>query len=323
MRLNEKGSALLFVLMVMSLVTCLGFALLNITLSDYRVSSHLADMDRAYYAAEAGVQMAYAVLPKKYEEYISFEKTIVREQEPHFTVDICSDGNRKLIKSTGKWSGKTKVVNVVADICHLGGYVLISGGELLLNDVTFDGKKVEVDKEYSVDFEDYEKKATEEVGWLITGGEAGAVLFRDFICEGGQQKIFVAGDLVIEGFFCFDGLLVVRGCVDINSGHLDGSFVLLAEDDISFTVDEIEGEHVAIGSCFLYCGGRITDRRTGFKRRFLFHGTMMAAGDIDLEEFDLVYNDKAVSECFFHLPENLFLPFTAFVLTWIDFMPRR
>lgn len=360
---GEKGSALLFVLMMMMLCTGLGFALMSITLSDYRISRHLADTDRAYYAAEAGVQLAVASLPKAYGEYLAFEDTLVRESEaPYFTVDVSSDGVRKRIHSVGIWYGKTRVVDVFAEICHLGGHVLISGGEVLLEDVTIDGNmladeivfccsKSDVSgdiffhsavrclnggsylcrgKEISlaelpvfVDFEDYAQRAAEEEDWLIVGGGEETVFFNEFVDQVVYQKIFIAGDLVINGVFEFEGLVVVRGSVDVNSGDIMGNFVLLAEDDISFSVDGSEGEHVAGGSCFFYSGGSIVDRRSGLKRRFLFQGAMVAAGDVDLWEFDLVFDGEAVTVWFSELPEDLFLPFTTFNLTWVDLSPRR
>ncbi|MBS4030491.1 MAG: pilus assembly PilX N-terminal domain-containing protein [Clostridiales bacterium] len=364
MRQGEKGLALLFVVMMMLLFTGLGFALLSITLSDYRVSRHLADSDKAYYAAEAGVQLAVALLPKAYGEYLVFEDTLVRDGEPpYFTVDVRCDGIRKRIHSVGKANGKTRVLDVVAEICHLGGHVLISGGEVLLADVILEGNiladeiafccsKSEVAgdilyhtsvrcvnggsylyggkeaklgelPEIVIDFEEYEKRVAEEGDWLFAGGGEAPFVFHDFVDEFIYQKIFIAGDLVIHGVFDFEGLVVVRGSVDVNSGDFGGNFVLLAEDDISFTVDGSQGEHIAGGSCFFYSGGSIVDRRSGLKPRFLFHGAMMAAGDVELGEFDLVFDGGAVSEWFWELPEDLFLPFTEFVLTWVDLSPRR
>lgn len=357
--MKEKGSALLFVVMMMMLFTGLGFALISITLADYRVSRHIADSDRAYYAAEAGVQLAVALLPKTYAEYLEFEDMLVQDGEPpYFTVDISSDGVRKQIHAVGMSDGKTRLLDVVAEIGHLGEYVLVAGGEIVLADVTLEGnilaeeivfccsqsavggdifyysfvdcvnggayycggnvEKLDELPGVMIDFEEYEKRAAEEEGWFIIGEEE-PVLFQD--CMFGAQKIFVAGDLVMEGIFDFEGLVVVRGSVDVNSGDIGGNLVLLAEDDICFTVDGSEGEHIAGG--FFYSGANIVDRRSGLKRRFLFHGAMMAAGDVELGEFDMIFNGEAVSAWFSELPEDLFLPFTAFVLTWVDLSPRR
>ena len=346
---GEKGSALLFVVMMMTLFTGLGFALMSITLADYRISRHLADSDKAYYAAEAGVQFAVAQLPRIYEEFLVYEDTLVRQDEaPYFSVDVASHGAGKRIYSVGTWEGKTRVLEVMAEICHLGGYVLVSGGQALLDDVMIDGN-VSADEiifccrgsdvggdmfylsalrcvnggsylcggkerllaelpEIVIDFEVYGERVVEEGDWLLVGGGDEPVLLRDFVDQHVYQRIFIDGDLVIDGVFDFDGLMVVRGSVDVSSGNIGGNFALLAEDDITFSVDGSEGEHV-VGSSFFYSGGRIVDRRSGLKRRFLFHGAMMAVGDVELGEFDLVFDGGAVSAWFWELPEEVFLPF--------------
>lgn len=52
---NEKGSALIFTLMVILILTILGVAILEVSLSEYKISAAYTNSVSANYAAEAGL----------------------------------------------------------------------------------------------------------------------------------------------------------------------------------------------------------------------------------------------------------------------------
>lgn len=54
---NEKGSALIFTLMVILILTVLGVAILEVTIVDYKVSAAYTNTISANYAAEAGLDI--------------------------------------------------------------------------------------------------------------------------------------------------------------------------------------------------------------------------------------------------------------------------
>ncbi|AAM24494.1 type II secretory pathway pseudopilin PulG [Caldanaerobacter subterraneus subsp. tengcongensis MB4] len=56
--LNEKGSALIFTLMVILILTVLATAVLEVTMTNYKLSKAYADSSSAAYAAEAGLEIA-------------------------------------------------------------------------------------------------------------------------------------------------------------------------------------------------------------------------------------------------------------------------
>ncbi|MGB9779463.1 PilX N-terminal domain-containing pilus assembly protein [Caldanaerobacter sp.] len=56
--LNEKGSALIFTLLVILVLTVLATAVLEVTITNYRVSKAYADSSSAAYASEAGLEIA-------------------------------------------------------------------------------------------------------------------------------------------------------------------------------------------------------------------------------------------------------------------------
>lgn len=56
--LNEKGSALIFTLMVILILTVLATAVLEVTITNYKLSKAYADSSSAAYAAEAGLEIA-------------------------------------------------------------------------------------------------------------------------------------------------------------------------------------------------------------------------------------------------------------------------
>ncbi|MFA6349596.1 MAG: hypothetical protein WCY12_01545 [Candidatus Omnitrophota bacterium] len=58
-RKNQSGVALLFVLSVIMIVVILGNLVLNFVLSQSRLSHHQVSRIRAYYAATAGMNLAY------------------------------------------------------------------------------------------------------------------------------------------------------------------------------------------------------------------------------------------------------------------------
>ncbi len=62
---SNKGSALALVMFMVVIMSLLGVAIMTLTLSDFKMSILYSDQNRAYYAAEAGVEQVARVLDEK------------------------------------------------------------------------------------------------------------------------------------------------------------------------------------------------------------------------------------------------------------------
>lgn len=132
---NEQGSALVYTLMVLLLLSLLGMSVGMVTVGSYRLASETQDSTSAYYIAEAGAETIYrnieSQVSKVYESsstknaYVSAINTLVRSvddkivenfqnqknSQPEAHVKIEQTGEMKyIIISTGKVSGNERVV---------------------------------------------------------------------------------------------------------------------------------------------------------------------------------------------------------------------
>jgi len=356
--LKDKGIALVIVLMVVAVFSVLGVTLLNMTLLDKKIGRHVALYDQLYYYAESGVEAVVAELPREWQPFLSFSGVIERLEEPSFRVEMLPFENGKLIRSVGMAKGKSRMIEVVARMSLFGGQVLFSCGDIRLdsvevtgnvrgNDVVFRygestvrgrilhagevktegggryrllGRSCAIDDTGDVmfDFDLLEEMVDE--GWCVAEGEKQyewGELDRD-----GCGKVFVPGDLTISDFLKFDGIIVVRGNVDLSCAGTESRVVILAEGDIKFRgggglVQQYNGNTV------LYSGGDILDRRVGIKPQLMMNGIIMARGDIELGNFALACNEELLFEHEEIFAQVDFTQFSCFLLEWLSVSPRR
>ncbi|MBS4020819.1 MAG: pilus assembly PilX N-terminal domain-containing protein [Dethiobacter sp.] len=128
---NDKGSALIIVLVAVAVFSFLGVSLLNVSMAGIHVSRHFANGDKAYYAAEAGIEKAIAYLSKEFNYQFDNE---LNENETDFFVEVLKpSGNSRFITSTGTAEGKTRTINVLVEIQPLYSNALLSTSNITMH----------------------------------------------------------------------------------------------------------------------------------------------------------------------------------------------
>lgn len=129
---NEHGSAMVYTLMVLLLLSLLGISVGMVTVGSYRLAHENQDSTSAYYIAEAGANMAYAEIEREifnvYDEnstvdsYTAAVSSLVDsvDGEIHFSkqngavptanIKTTSDGLNYTIQSTGEVGGNKRTV---------------------------------------------------------------------------------------------------------------------------------------------------------------------------------------------------------------------
>jgi hypothetical protein len=67
---NDKGSVIVAALMILALLTIIGFAATNMSSTELSISTNSLLYERAFYVSEAGLQHAKESLRKKFKEYV-------------------------------------------------------------------------------------------------------------------------------------------------------------------------------------------------------------------------------------------------------------
>lgn len=114
---NEQGSALVYTLMVLLLLSLLGMSVGMVTVGSYRLASETQDSTSAYYIAEAGAETIYrnieSQVSKVYESsstknaYVSAINTLVRSVDDKIVENFQNQKNSQpeahvKIEQTGK-----------------------------------------------------------------------------------------------------------------------------------------------------------------------------------------------------------------------------
>lgn len=343
--MGRRGIALVWVLFGGLLFTMLGASLLNVAMSDLRVSRNLVAAIQAHYAAEAGIEWAVAVLRSKPDEA---GWSYTGSEAPAFDVAVSYDGNDTwTVRSDGRSGGMKKTLAARASLRLFGRTPLI-GRVVRLEGVRVDGH---------VRAEEITITATESLisgdlraGWVQTTG-GGSYRLGGHLCEKGKpyrvevdfnelaagggwfvpegsgpyrfdgetgsigDRVLVWGDVVITEDFAFSGLMVVRGRVALTGVAAGSGIVILAERDVVLAGGEADWE----GSLFIYSAGEI--RREGSGDLSLT-GTLMAES-LALRDVRIVYCDFAARRWRKELPETLVMFCPSFRLEWVDLWQRR
>jgi hypothetical protein len=348
---GKKGYAIVILLVSISLVTLLGVSLFTLAQINDRVSRHMAEADRAWYAAEAGVEWAIAALPRDCGELVGYETEFVHLDEPVFSVTVKPSmeqdyawhissvgiaGNKMRRSEAHVWLwpfGRRALIareailtkvgvqgSVIACSVVFGPGETVVTGRLLYENLTLGGgwyvcgeEQVLVGHELpEVDFAKLVERAEDEL-WPSLVGEGSVRLDEEAgIAEG---PLLVMGDLVLAGGFAFDGVILVTGSVDV-AGLPEGQVVLLVQEDILFSGDVQMDEGSALvawcGGVCAYPGGS----------GLILRGVLFA-GVLDLTDMEIVYCDLPAVLAMDAMPEALVNYSPSFGVEWLEVGTRR
>ena len=337
--------------------------MLGAALLDRQIGRNVAGYDLLYYYAEAGIELALAVLPRDYEEFLAFEGVFENlDKPPYFKVEVTNTGenNTKLLYSTGYLEGKKRALKVLARFSPLGAnglyskeYILldcvdvrgnVTGGEvsfcsgasriwgnLYCKDVrAFDGGIIDVYGRrcelaevpvFAPDFNALYEKAQNGDGWYMPEVTDNDFIWGELFAED-ARKVFVPGNLLIEGEFFFNGLIVVRGEVIFRCPSADNMLVLLAEGNIFLEMEQ-EPVSAIMGSNIFYSSEMICDCRSGAIQRLKVEGALLAKDGLELSGLDLIFNEEGLYEYLEEIGPESFVGLASFNLEWVDSVPRR
>ena len=344
---DERGYALFLLLYLMLLLTVLATAVLHIALMDMRVSGHMAEADRAYYSAEAGMEWMLVDLPRDIESLTEYTAEKEFGGSVQFVASV-HDGDEPYVKritSTGHFGNKSRTVEVQAGLLPFGGYSIIAeemvleqvrvSGGLLAAEVIFAGNECRVAGElcykdtvsgdYVVDGQhclwegedfpemDFAVFVAWAEGWLQPPQMGEEYCLNAEYSDIVNDRLFVPGDLVIEAGFHFDGVIVVQGDVTLHAMPI-GAVVLLAEKEVRFAWHDFElTEDVLV----LYSGEVISNEAP-----LDMNGVLMAPV-VELSDAVIRYDDAAVMGWLTELPEALLTYCPSFAVTWLEAELRR
>ncbi|MDW7651437.1 MAG: hypothetical protein SCM57_08905, partial [Bacillota bacterium] len=162
-----------------------------------------------------------------------------------------------------------------------------------------------------IDFTLLEEQALAE-GWYDVAAEDG--LYRLDAAAGlAAGPIYVPGDLILDGGFLFDGLILAGGTVDVQ-GVPTGKIVLLAGGDVSLAGEVLCDEETVLA---VVSAGRVVAPAGGLLRGVLF------AKELELAGLEIDYCDDPVLDVLAELPEEIPVYCASFAVEWIEAVPRR
>lgn len=96
----KKGSSLVMVLVILSILSIFGAAVLSVALSSYKVRQMNGIMKTNFYASEAGIDKAYAIIGKVLDEAIDNGNTAVKNEEQNLSNIIQAEKLKLLADKT-------------------------------------------------------------------------------------------------------------------------------------------------------------------------------------------------------------------------------
>ncbi len=358
--MKNNGSAVVMVLLFAVIFNILGVGLLELGLTEYRISRNVALYDRLYYHAEAGVEEAVARLPRDGDLFAGYTAVLERAGEPpFFRVEVESAGEGKLIRSVGRAEGKTRLLLVRAGIDLFGGRALLAGGEVRLGRAEVRGhvgakRIVFVAGENVVHGSLYAKEVRAEwgAGYRLAGGgrvcpeNRGGSLDLDFTWYADRAFFFDPRwhiPVIMDKYYWEElgaagkSLVYVPGDLTV-SGEFLFSGVLVVRGSVDWRPQALAGDFVVLaerdivfgtaaeqagGSAFFCSGGSIVDGRAKREAPLLLCGALAAAGDIDLELVRVTGSEAALKLYRGELAPGSFSGLAGFTLEYIDPTPRR
>jgi hypothetical protein len=349
--MNQRGYALVLLIFLTLLLMMLGTALVTIAFSDFRISRHLAESERAFFSAEAGVEAALASLPGEHSAINTFTGELVQSEEPVFTVmiePVVEEEYALRIQSQGSCGNKERTVEVVARYLPFGRNCVIAqslrlecaliqgnvltetltigpGETCITGDLAFREQLVSMgsircEGHYctmdSGDFPDVDFTLLKEAaaGWTVPDEIYGLYRVGEDPATG---CYYVPGNLAIDGGLFTEAMLVVSGSVYIERLPM-GRLALLSAGEIFFAK---QGDTEGLPECELvaYSGVRIAAGEAG---AMSLRGVLMAPV-VELREVTVFYSDRALIPYLDLMPQELLQYSPSFAVEWVDTEIRR
>ncbi len=353
---RQSGYALLVLVFTGLLIFLLGSTLFLIALSGLRVSRHLAEADRAFYYAEAGVELLKASLPRQHEKLASFQLQLERQGSPSFTGRVIPLEREKyafLLAAVGRAGNKQRNAAAEARYFPFGGNAVIAGN-LQVAGATVEGSvyadyflvaegKTVVSGDLAVieiEIEATEGGSLRHLGRILQREES-EIIWTDFDLLSAKAKDggwrvppvvngiyrleelatgtwYVPGDLCLDGWRGSNLMVVVEG--EVTMSRLPaGRLVLFAEGEIKI---ELQASGVAdVGesqSLVLYSQEQITVSG----ENFLLRGVLLAP-EVELQGVSLLYCHRAALPWLDLVPAELLALSPTFALEWLETRIRR
>ncbi|MBT9168265.1 MAG: hypothetical protein DDT19_01610 [Syntrophomonadaceae bacterium] len=350
---RQSGYALLVLVFAGLLIFLLGSTLFLIALSDLRVSRHLAEADRAFYYAEAGVELLKASLPRSHRELRGYRLQAEKLDSPRFSgsvVPLPGEDHAFLLTAEGKVGDKRRAAAAEARYFPFGGSAVFAGnfqsaratveGSVYADYFLVDEGKTVVSGDLAVkrievrggsyhymgrilqregseitwpDFDLLSAKAKAD-GWPVPPVVEGSYRLE----ETARRTLYVPGNLSLDGWLGSNLIVVVAGDVTMSSLPT-GRLVLFAKGEIelrAFGVADVRESQ----SLVLYSRERITVSGSG--DRLLLRGVLLAP-EVELRGVRLLYCHRAALPWLDLVPDELLALSPSFALEWLETRIRR
>lgn len=348
---KQNGYALLLLVFATLLIFLLSSTLYLIALSELRVSRHLSEADRAFYYAEAGVEVLKASLPRRFRELKGYRLQAEGLDSPRFTGSVTPLAGEEyafMLTAIGQFADKRREVSAEARYFPFGGsavfasnfrtagatvqgsiyadYFLVGEGETVISgDLAVIELQVEggsylcLGREWQragpklawPDLTCLIAKAKAE-GWPVPLGVNGSYGLADTA----TGTWYVPGDLLLNGWLGSNLLVVAAGDVTVNSLPA-GRVVIFAQGEI--TVEARGGGNLSKNqSLVLFSRERITVSGDCL----LLRGVLLAP-EVELRGASLLYCHRAALPWLELVPAELLAFKPTFALEWLDTRIRR
>jgi len=349
---SQRGYALLLLVFATLLMFLLGSTLLFIALSDLRVSRHLAEADRAFYYAEAGVELLKASLPRRHREMQGYRLQVERLGSPRFTglvAPLPGEEYAFLLTAEGQVGDKRREAAAEARYFPFGGsavfagsfqatratvqggvyadYFLVSDGETVISgDLAVKEIRLEGGGSYLCLGREWQRDGPDLVwpdlacltakaiieGWRVPVGVNGSYGL-DVTATGSW---YVPGEMLLAGGLGSQLFVLADGNVTLR-GLSAGQVVIFAQGEIV-----VEASGGGIGgesqSLLLFSKERITVLGEGL----LFRGVLLAP-EVELRGASLLYCHRAALLWLELVPAELLAFKPTFALEWLETRIRR
>ncbi|MBS3898080.1 MAG: hypothetical protein KGZ54_08175 [Dethiobacter sp.] len=346
----QRGYALLLLVFATLLVFLLGSTIFLIALSDLRVSLHLAEADRAFYYAEAGVELLKANLPRSYSEMQGFRLQLEKLDSPRFSGSVSpltGENYAFLLTATGQAGNKRREAAAEARYFPFGGSAVFAGnflaaganvkgsvyadyflvgegetvisGDLALKELrNMGGSYLCLGREWQregarlswSDFDCLTAKAKTE-GWPMP-----PIVNDSYRLEDELGRWYVPGDLLLDVRLGGDLLVAVAGDVTMSSLPA-GRVVLFAQGEIVLQACGVANVWDS-QSLVLYSQERITVAGDCL----LLRGVLLAPV-VELQGASLLYCHRAALPWLELVPADLLALSPTYALEWLETRIRR
>lgn len=349
---RQRGYALLLLVFATLLIFLLGSSLLFIALSDLRVSRHLAEADRAFYYAEAGIELLQASLPRRHSELRGYRLQAERLDSPRFSGSVTPlpgenyafqltamgqagvkrreaaaearyfpFGGSAVFAGSFQASGATVLGSVYADRILVGAGETVISGDLAVKEIRLEegGNYFCMGREWQREGPDLAwpdlaclAAKAKAEGWRVPVGANGSHGL-DVTATGSW---YVPGDLLFAGWLGSQLLVLTDGNVTL-CGLSAGQVVIFAQGEIV-----VQASGGSIGgdgqSLLLFSEERITVSGDGLSLR----GVLLAP-EVKLQGASLIYCHRAALPWLELVPEELLALKPSFALEWLETRMRR